>query len=96
MTNKTVTTKAQLAELVANDANLTKKQASIAIDAVFARIGQRVKLGESVQITNFGVFERGTRAAYSAHNPKTMEAIEVAAQNRLKFRASKVLKAMLN
>jgi DNA-binding protein HU-beta len=92
----TVTTKTQLVDMVASDTKLTKKQAAQAIDSLVARIGQQMRIGETVQIASFGVFERISRPAYTAHNPRNMKPIEVPASNRVKFRASKVLKATVN
>jgi DNA-binding protein HU-beta len=55
------------------------KTAAIALDEVLAVIVRTVQSGESVTLTGFGVFERRERAARTGRNPRTGEALAVAA-----------------
>jgi DNA-binding protein HU-beta len=54
-----------------------KKAATAALDAVLAEIQSAVTKGDKVSITGFGVFERRERAARTARNPRTGEAVKV-------------------
>jgi DNA-binding protein HU-beta len=54
-----------------------KKSASTALDAVLAEIQTAVTKGDKVAITGFGVFEKRVRAARTARNPRTGEAVKV-------------------
>jgi DNA-binding protein HU-beta len=54
-----------------------KKSASSALDAVLAEIQTAVTKGDKVAITGFGVFEKRVRAARTARNPRTGEAVKV-------------------
>jgi DNA-binding protein HU-beta len=54
-----------------------KKSATVALDAVLAEIQATVTKGDKVSITGFGVFEKRTRAARMARNPRTGEAVKV-------------------
>jgi DNA-binding protein HU-beta len=54
-----------------------KRAAGTALDAVLAEVQQAVTKGEKVSITGFGVFEKRTRAARMARNPRTGEAVRV-------------------
>jgi len=54
-----------------------KKTASVALDAVLAEVQAAVTKGDKVSITGFGVFEKRTRAARMARNPRTGEAVKV-------------------
>ena len=49
--------KAQLIETVAEKTGLTKKDATVAVDAVFGSIQDYLKEGEKVQLIGFGNFE---------------------------------------
>ncbi len=54
-----------------------KRSASTALDAVLAEIQTAVTKGDKVAITGFGVFEKRVRAARTARNPRTGEAVKV-------------------
>jgi DNA-binding protein HU-beta len=54
-----------------------KKSATSALDAVLAEIQTAVTKGDKVAITGFGVFEKRVRAARTARNPRTGEAVKV-------------------
>jgi DNA-binding protein HU-beta len=54
-----------------------KKAANAALDAVLAEIQNAVTKGDKVSITGFGVFEKRVRAARTARNPRTGEAVKV-------------------
>jgi DNA-binding protein HU-beta len=54
-----------------------KKSAASALDAVLAEIQTAVTKGDKVAITGFGVFEKRVRAARTARNPRTGEAVKV-------------------
>lgn len=54
-----------------------KKAATAALDAVLAEIQNAVTKGDKVSLTGFGVFERRERAARTARNPRTGEAVKV-------------------
>jgi DNA-binding protein HU-beta len=54
-----------------------RKSATAALDAVLAEIQNAVTKGDKVSITGFGVFEKRVRAARTARNPRTGEAVKV-------------------
>jgi len=70
----------------------TKKQAELAVDALFDTIVKTLSKGEEVGITGFGTFRIAKRAARMGVNPKTGEKIQIKASTKPKFRAGKVLK----
>ncbi len=86
-------TKQQLVEAVMQAAGMeTKAAAERAVEAVFDTITKTMSRGEEVAITGFGTFRVAKRAARAGRNPKTGEAIQIAASTAPKFRAGKVLK----
>lgn len=67
-----------------------------ALKAVFDAIKDEVVAGNKVDIAGFGSFQPVDRAARTARNPQTGEAIQVAAKKAVKFKASKTFKDALN
>lgn len=84
--------KTELIEAVANATELTKKDASKAVDAVFDTILNALKNGEKVQLIGFGNFEVRDRAARKGRNPQTGEEIEIPASKVPAFKPGKALK----
>ena len=68
--------KAELIEVLTNRLG-DRKAATAALDAVLSEIQNAVTKGEKVSITGFGVFEKRDRAARTARNPRTGEAVKV-------------------
>lgn len=54
-----------------------RRAATSALDAVLSEIQNAVTKGDKVAITGFGVFEKKVRAARTARNPRTGEAVKV-------------------
>lgn len=88
--------KTQLIEKVAEAADMTKKEASQAVEAVFDAIAEALKSGEKVQLIGFGNFESRERAARKGRNPQTGEEIEIAASKIPAFSPGKALKDAVN
>ncbi len=86
-------TKAEFVERVAERANLSKKDAAGAVDAVLATIESAMKDGDVVTFTGFGKFQVQQRAARSGVNPRTKERVEIAASRVPKFTAGAALKS---
>ncbi len=84
--------KQALVELVHSIIGGTKVQAEEVIESIIANITSTLKRGEEVSIAGLGIFSVKTRAARMARNPKTGEAVKVAATRVPKFRAAKALK----
>lgn len=70
----------------------TKSSAELAVDTVVGSIVSTLKKGDEVSIAGLGIFSTKRRAARTARNPRTGEAVEVPAMNVPKFRAAKALK----
>ena len=84
--------KAQLIETVAEKTDLTKKDATVAVDAVFGSIQDYLKVGEKVQLIGFGNFEVRERAARKGRNPQTGKEIQIPASKVPAFKPGKALK----
>ena len=63
---------------------------------VLDEISGTLARGESVKITNFGVFEPYHKNARIGRNPKTLEEAEISARHVVRFRASEGVNEFLN
>ncbi|MCI8428743.1 MAG: HU family DNA-binding protein [Lachnospiraceae bacterium] len=88
--------KAELITAVAENADITKKDAEKALKAFVDVVTEELKKGEKVQVVGFGTFEVLERAAREGRNPHTGEPMPIAACKAPKFKAGKALKDALN
>jgi DNA-binding protein HU-beta len=72
-----------------------KRTATQALDAVLAEVQAAVTKGDRVAITGFGVFEKRVRAARTARNPRTGEAVKVKKTSVPAFRAGASFRDMV-
>ena len=84
--------KSELISSVAETAELSKKDATAAVEAVFGAIQATLSNGDKVQVIGFGTFEVRERAARKGRNPQTGKEIEIAASKVPAFKAGKALK----
>lgn len=89
-------TKAELTEKVAQTAEISKKDAASAVNAVFDAITDVLVANEKLVILGFGTFETRKRAARMGRNPSTGEKLKIPATIVPAFKPSKVLKEKVN
>lgn len=87
--------KQELVAKVAQDANLTKRQAEDAVNAFVNAVKESLGKGESVSLVGFGTFAVSERAARKGRNPQTGAEIQIPARKVPVFRAGKGLKEAL-
>jgi DNA-binding protein HU-beta len=73
-------------------ATLTKKEAAEAIEIFLSIIKKTLKKRDKVFISGFGTFSIVKRKARKGRNPKTGEAIKIAAKFTPKFKPAKAFK----
>lgn len=88
--------KTELVAAMAEQTNLSKKDAEAALKAFIDVVSEELKKGEKVQLVGFGTFEVSERAAREGRNPQTGETVEIKASKTPKFKAGKALKDMMN
>ena len=88
--------KTELVAAIADNADITRKDAEKAVKAFVDVVTEELKKGEKVQVVGFGTFEVVERAAREGRNPHTGEPMPIAASRAPKFKAGKVLKHALN
>ncbi|MBB5172900.1 HU family DNA-binding protein [Texcoconibacillus texcoconensis] len=84
--------KTELINAVAEQADLSKKDATSAVDAVFDVITDSLTKGDKVQLIGFGNFEVRERSSRKGRNPQTGEEIEIPASKVPAFKPGKALK----
>ncbi|TFB23962.1 HU family DNA-binding protein [Filobacillus milosensis] len=84
--------KTDLVNSVAEQTDLSKKDASKAVDAVLDSITGSLKKAEKVQLIGFGNFEVRERSARKGRNPQTGKEINIPASKVPAFKPGKALK----
>ncbi len=88
--------KNELIAEVANTADMSRTDASRALDAVIDSISASLTKGDEVRLVGFGSFSVAHRRASQGRNPRTGEPITIKASMRPKFKAGKALKDSVN
>ncbi|AJE99822.1 HU family DNA-binding protein [Pandoraea apista] len=88
--------KQELIDAVAGHTGASKAQTGETLDAVLEAVKKAVAKGDTVQLIGFGSFGSGKRAERTGRNPKTGEAIKIAAAKTVKFTAGKAFKDAVN
>ena len=85
--------KSELVDAIAAGAEISKAAAARALDTAVETITKAVAAGDSVTLVGFGTFKASERAAREGKNPKTGEALQIAATTVPKFTPGASFKA---
>ncbi len=85
-------TKAELIEQIAQKTEITKTDASKALDATIDAIIATIKKGQKVTLVGFGTFVVSERQARQGRNPRTGEEITIPSAKVPKFIPAKGFK----
>ena len=88
--------KGDLISKVAENANLTKAQATEAVNCVLDTVRDSLKDGDKAAILGFGTFSVTHKPARTGRNPRTGEAMQIKAKNVVKFKPGNDLAASVN
>jgi DNA-binding protein HU-beta len=91
-TTATTVTLKHLAASLAEDNELSKKQAEAILGGLVGNIVKHLKKGERIRIGGLGILQVRKRAARMGRNPATGEPFQIKASKKVAFRASKELK----
>lgn len=84
--------KAELIDLIADKADITKASATRVLDAALEGIVAALRDGEQVALVGFGTFSVKQRAERQGRNPKTGEPMLIAASRTANFKPGKMLR----
>ena len=88
--------KTELVAAVAEQADISKKDAEKVLKAFVDVVTEEMKKGEKVQLVGFGTVEVSERAAREGRNPQTGKTMKIEACKAPKFKAGKALKDAVN
>lgn len=88
--------KSEFVDAIADAADFTKADAAKAVDAMVDVVTEALKEGDQISLVGFGSFMVKKRDARTGRNPRTGEAIQIAASNIPSFKAGKALKDAVN
>jgi DNA-binding protein HU-beta len=88
--------KKELIDAIAARLDGDRKAAAAAVEGVLDEITRAVVRGERVALTGFGTFEKRVRAARTARNPATGEAIKLKKTSVPAFKAGATLKSFVS
>jgi DNA-binding protein HU-beta len=84
--------KSELIAKVSELAELSRKDSTKAVEAVFDAISEALQNGDKVALVGFGNFEVRERSARKGRNPQTGQEIEIAASKVPAFKPGKALR----
>jgi DNA-binding protein HU-beta len=87
-----VMNKADLVTRIAKDAEITKRQAEKALDALVDGVQEALIKGDSITLVGFGTFSVMSRSARKGRNPQTGQELFIPANKTPKFKAGKGLR----
>lgn len=88
--------KKELIAKVAAENAMTQALAGPVVESVLSHIGGALAQGEEVALHEFGTFSLSHREARIGRNPATGDAVQIAASNKVTFKAAKHLKDAVN
>ncbi len=88
--------KSDVINAMAEQAGITKKEATAAFDAFVSYISDSCQRGDRCAIPGLGSFSVSNRKAREGRNPRTKETITIPASKNVKFKAGKDLRDLLN
>jgi len=88
--------KADIITAIAEQAGISKKEASSAFDAFVGYISDSCSRGERCAVPGLGSFAISQRKAREGRNPRTNEKIQIPASKNVRFKAGKDLREMMN
>lgn len=84
--------KAELIDIVAAEAEITKAAAEKVLSATIAAVVKAVSKGDTVTLIGFGSFKSSKRAARTGRNPQTGKELKIAATTVPRFTAGATFK----
>ncbi|MBL0900206.1 MAG: integration host factor subunit alpha [Reyranella sp.] len=95
MEGRTVT-RADLSESVFQEVGLSRNESSDLVETILSEVVEALARGESVKISSFGSFTVRDKGQRVGRNPKTGQEVPILPRRVLVFRASNVLKSLIN
>lgn len=88
--------KADVINAIAEQAGISKREATAAFDAFVSYISDTCQSGDRCAVPGLGSFHVTERKAREGRNPRTKEPIKIPASKNVRFKAGKDLRDLLN
>ena len=88
--------KAEFVEQIAEKAELSRREAEVAVEATLKTIEEQLARGSEITLPGFGKFHVADRGARQGRNPQTGAPIEIKASRVPRFSAGSKLKQVVN
>ncbi len=88
--------KAELSSSIAEKSGLSQADAKAALDALIESVTEGLADGDRISLVGFGSWSVEQRDARTGRNPRTGEAIQIAAKKVIKFKAGAALNNAVN
>lgn len=88
--------KAELSSSIAEKSGLSQADAKAALDALIESVTEGLADGDRISLVGFGSWSVEQRDARTGRNPRTGEAIQIAAKKVIKFKAGAALNSAVN
>ncbi len=95
MEGRTIT-RADLSEAVFQEVGLSRNESGDLVETILGEVVEALARGESVKISSFGSFTVRDKGQRVGRNPKTGQEVPILPRRVLVFRASNVLKSLIN
>ena len=95
MEGRTIT-RADMSESVFQEVGLSRNESSDLVETILSEVVEALARGESVKISSFGSFTVRDKGQRVGRNPKTGQEVPILPRRVLVFRASNVLKSLIN
>ena len=95
MEGRTIT-RADLSESVFQEVGLSRNESSDLVETILSEVVEALARGESVKVSSFGRFTVRDKGQRVGRNPKTGQEVPILPRRVLVFRASNVLKSLIN
>jgi len=95
MKSKTLT-RADLTAAINKEIGLSRAESSAIVEAIIDEIADTLSKGEPVRLSSFGTFTIRDKKERLGRNPKTGEAARISPRRVLSFKASPVLKELVD
>lgn len=89
-------TKAEMAELISREVDVSKKEVAEIIDLFFDKVKKNLASGKTMELRGFGTFGFKIRKARVARNPRTNEEVQVPEHVVMHFKPGKEFKGIAN
>jgi len=89
-------TRVELAGIIHEKLGFSRVGCGEIVDTVFAAMKEGLMAGDSIKLVQFGILQVRDKTPRIGRNPRTGEGMEICKRLMVNFRASKILRSLIN